>query len=58
MKNLKFHKDQKVDNKVEAGPPLHGKIAEIIKTCFNSRISKTALKDTKLSLYFLRLNSK
>ena len=36
--NFNFDKIQKVDNKVEVGPLLHGKITDTMKTNFNSRI--------------------
>ena len=44
---LNFDKAHKVDNKTEARPPMHGKMADIIKTNFDSRKFKTTLQNTE-----------
>lgn len=48
--DINFDKVQKVDNKVEAEPPVHWKMADIKVTNFDSRIFQTTLKDQKQSL--------
>ena len=44
---LNFDKAHKVDNETEARPPMHGKMADIIKTNFDSRKFKTTLQNTE-----------
>ena len=51
MQKMNFDKVQKIDNQFEMAPPLHEKMADIISSNFNSRISQTTSKKIEKTFF-------